>query len=142
MIGLRERWNCQLHVEHQKFFPSILSHRGTCALHEDVRYWNILPQMRTKRKCESWPMVPVPISPCPTDANLLQNPYSTHSSCDPSTSVLSLWNHHSWGKECSSMACYSTESNKILYPHIWRLELLPAEILGRWRTGCAFMLSV
>ncbi len=43
MIGLRERWNCQLHVEHQKFFPNILSHRGTCTLYEYVRYWNIRP---------------------------------------------------------------------------------------------------
>ncbi len=43
MIGLCERWNCQLHVGHKKFFPSILSHRGTCALHEYVRYWNIHP---------------------------------------------------------------------------------------------------
>ncbi len=34
MIGLCERWNCQVHIGHQKFFPTILSHRGTCALHE------------------------------------------------------------------------------------------------------------
>ncbi len=32
MIGLRERWSCQLHVGPQKFFASILSHRGTCGL--------------------------------------------------------------------------------------------------------------
>ncbi len=43
MIGLRERWSCQLHVEHQKFFTNILSRRGTCALHECVRSWNIHP---------------------------------------------------------------------------------------------------
>ncbi len=43
MIGFRETWNCQLHAGHQKFFPSILSHRGTCALHEYVRYWNVHP---------------------------------------------------------------------------------------------------
>ncbi len=34
MIGLRERWSCQLHAGPQKLFSSILSHRGTCALHE------------------------------------------------------------------------------------------------------------
>ncbi len=43
MIGLRERWNCQLHVRYQQFSPSFLSHRGTCALHEYVHYWNIHP---------------------------------------------------------------------------------------------------
>ncbi len=43
MIGLRERWSCQLHIGPQKFFPSILSHRATCALHEYMRYWNIHP---------------------------------------------------------------------------------------------------
>ncbi len=43
MIGLRGRLNCQLHNGHQKFFPSILSHRETCALHEYVHYGNIHP---------------------------------------------------------------------------------------------------
>ncbi len=43
MIGLRERWSGQLHVGPQKFFPSILSHGGTCTLHEYVHYWNIHP---------------------------------------------------------------------------------------------------
>ncbi len=43
MIDLHKRWNCQLHVGHPKFFPSILSHRGTCALYEYVHYWNINP---------------------------------------------------------------------------------------------------
>ncbi len=33
MIGLCERWSCQLHAGPQKFFPSILSHRRTHALH-------------------------------------------------------------------------------------------------------------
>ncbi len=36
--------SCQLHIGPQKFFPSIVSHRGTCALHEYMRYWNIHPQ--------------------------------------------------------------------------------------------------
>ncbi len=49
MIGLCEKWNYQLHVGHQKFSPSILSHRGTYALHEYVRYWNIHPYKKPRR---------------------------------------------------------------------------------------------
>ncbi len=43
MLGICERWSCQLTVGPQKFFPSILSRRATCALHEHVRYWNTHP---------------------------------------------------------------------------------------------------
>ncbi len=43
MIGLPERWSCQLHFGPQTFSLSILSLIGTWALHEYVRYWNIHP---------------------------------------------------------------------------------------------------
>ncbi len=50
LIGLCKRWSCQLRIGSQKFFPSILSHRGTCTLHEYVRYWNIHPYVYTNLK--------------------------------------------------------------------------------------------